>query len=78
MSFVKTNTKHHLKLLASIALKSDRARTQIIVQAQQYKDLLQALFQQWLFRQAIEGADQVLPSMPMSACAQRHKLQKEK
>ena len=78
MTLVKTNTKHHLKLLASIALKSDHARTQVIVQAQQYKALLQAPFQQWLFHRAIEEADQVQLDMPTSACAQRHKLQKER
>ena len=43
---------------------------QVIVQAQQYKALLQALFQQWLFRQAIEGAGQVQLDMPTSAYAQ--------
>ena len=36
------------------------------------------LFQQWLFRQAIEGADQVQLGMLTSAYAQRHKLQREK
>ena len=39
----KTNTKHHLKLLVSfvpLKTKPDRARTQVIVQAQQYKSLL--------------------------------------
>lgn len=78
MTLVKTNTKRHIKLLASIALKSDHARTQIIVQAQQYKALLQAAFQQWLFRRAIEEADQVQLDMTMSACVQRHKLQRER
>ena len=43
MTLVKTNTKHHLKLFVSfvpLKTKPDRARTQVIVQAQQYKSLL--------------------------------------
>ena len=78
MAFVKTNTRHHLNPLVSIALKSDHARTQVVVQAQQYKALLQAPFQQWLFRRATEEAGQVQPDMPTSAYAQRYKLQREK
>jgi len=81
MTLVKTNPKHHLKLFVSfvtLKTKSDRARTQVVVQAQQHKALLQAQFQQWLFRRAIAEVDQVQLGMPTSACAQRHKLQKEK
>ena len=65
MAFVKTNTKHHLNPPASITLKPAHARTQVGVQAQQHKALLQAPFQQWLFRRAIGGAGQVQPGTLM-------------
>ena len=70
MTLVKTNTKHHIKLLTSIALKSDCAHTQVVVQAQQYKVLLQAPFQQWPLHRAIGGVDRVQLGMPTSAYAQ--------
>ena len=66
----QTNIKRHLKPPASIALKPDHERTQVVVQAQQYKALLQVPFQQRLFHRAIEEADQVQPGMPTSAYAQ--------
>lgn len=73
MTLVKTNTKHHLKPLVSfvpLKIKSDCARAQVIVQVQQHKALLQAPFQQWLLRRAIEEADQVQLGTLMFACMQ--------
>ena len=73
MTLVKTNTKHHLKLLVSfvsLKTKSDHAHMQVNVQVQQYKALLQAPFQQRLFRRAIEEAGRVQSSMPTSVYAQ--------
>lgn len=73
MTLVKTNTERHLKLLVSfvsLKTKSDHARTQVVVQAQQYKVLLQAPFQQWPLHRAIGGVDRVQLGMPTSAYAQ--------